>query len=221
MPERLRFETLRSMEISFNRLSPGFGCGLMLSSLPAFTSSDPLITIMSNYGFEKIYADKTAQKILTNSGLLKTFYDNAFKNKTPLQQNFRSTFGNQEIFLVFDNAIKTAWFIAEPQNKIALANYFRDAVSFRLKSEGIVLFGSTNRLTPVGWQNLHDLLQEKFMQRLGRIERVEIANLLTGVRWAPPTLKIGVTLLNMKEFKEIWATVDAALKGGPAEETQR
>ncbi len=216
MPERLRFENLRSLEISFNQLSPKFGCGLMLSSLPLFNSCDPLVTVMANYGFEKIYADKPAQKILSNSGLLKTFYENAFKNKTPLQQNFRSTFGNQEIYLVFDTELKSAWFISEPHNKIALTNYFRDALSLRLKSEGILLVGSTNKLTPVGWQNLYDLLQEKFMSRLGRIERIEIMSLMSEVRWRPPTLGLGVTMLNMKEFKEILALIDAAVKGRPS-----
>lgn len=213
MPERLRFESQRSMEISFNRLSPQFGCGLMLSGLPLFDSSDPLVAVMTSYGFEKIYADKPAQKILSNSGLLKAFYDNAFQNKTPLPQNFRTNFGNQEIYLIFDSALKTAWFVAEPHNKIALTNYFRDAISLHLKNEGILLVGSTNKLTPIGWQNLHDLLQEKYMSRLGRIERVEIMSLMSEVRWRPPTLGLGVTMLNMKEFKEIWAMVDAVVKG--------
>ncbi|MGQ9708296.1 MAG: hypothetical protein ACUVUR_05415 [bacterium] len=213
IPERFRLESHRSIEISFNRLSPRIGCGLMLNSLPRFHSLEPLFAVMNNYGYEKVHADKPAQKTLAITPLLKQFYDSAFNNKSPLQQNFRNTYGNQEVYLAFDPAIKTAWFVSEPQNKIALANYFRDATSLQLKADGIALVGSTTRLSPVGWQNLHDLLSDKFMSRLGRVERIEITSLLTGVRWRPPVLGLGVMMLNTKEFKEVQVTVDAAIKG--------
>ncbi len=214
MPEKLRIDTHRSIEISFARLSPRIGCGLMLASLPRFDASDPLNAIMQNYGYNKIHADKPAQKILTNSGLLKSFYDNAFTNKTPLQQNFRSTFGHLEIYLAFDPTLKTAWFVSDPQNKIVLTNYYRDALSLGLKADGILLTGSLPKLTPVGWQNLHDLLNDEFFKKYGPIERVEIMSILSGARWRPPSLGLGVTLLNMREFKDIKAAVDAAFRGG-------
>jgi len=185
----------------------------MLAGLPKFETLDPLNTVMANYGYEKIHADKPAQKILATPPLLKQFYDNAFNNKTPLQQNFRNAFGNQQIYLAFDSAVKTAWFIADPQNKIALTNYFRDATVLQLKSEGIILTGSITRVTPVGWQNLHDLISDKFRSRLGRIEKIDIMSVMSGVRWRPPTLGLGAALLNMKEFKEILATIDAAITG--------
>ncbi len=193
----------------------------MLASLPPFTSSDPLNAVMNNYGYNKIHADKPAQKILTNSGLLKTFYDNAFTNKTPLLQNFRSTFGHLEIYLALESALKTAWFISDPHNKIALTNYYRDATSLGLKADGILLLGSTLKLTPVGWQNLYYLLTDDFVKKYGPIERVEIMSMLSGVRWRPPSLGLGVTLLNMKEFKEIKTTVESAMKGGTDEEIHK
>lgn len=186
----------------------------MLAHLPRFESSDALNNVMNNYGYNRIHADKPAHKTLSNPGLLKQFYDNAFTNKTPLPQNFRSTFGHLELYLAYDPAIKTAWFISDPQNKIALTNYFRDAVSLGLKAQGVLLLGSTPRLTPVGWQNLHDLLSDEFLKKYGPIERVEIMGLLTDVRWRPPSLALGVTFLNLREFKDVRTTVENALRGG-------
>lgn len=185
----------------------------MLATLPRFESLDALNNIMNNYGYNRIHADKQAQKTLANSALLKQFYDNTFINKTPLQQNFRSAYGHIEIYLAVDATIKSAWFISDPQNKIALVNYFRDAVSLGLKADGVLLLGSTPKLTPVGWQNLHDLLRPEFFQRYGPIERVEIMSLLSRARWRPPSLGLGVTLLNLREFKDVRAAVESALLG--------
>ncbi|MCX7733043.1 MAG: hypothetical protein N2248_07785 [candidate division WOR-3 bacterium] len=193
----------------------------MLEKLPRFTASDPLNAVMANYGYQRIAADVPAQKILTNPGLLKNFYDNAFTNKTPLPQNFRSVYGTQEIYLAYDPGLKGAWFISDPQNRIALLNYFRDAVSLGLKADGVLLLGSTPKLTPVGWQNLHDLLDEDFLKQYRPIERVEIMSILPGVRWRPPTLGLGVTFLNMKELREIRATVAEAIRGGTEGEIHR
>lgn len=186
----------------------------MLAGLPSFSGSDPLNAIMGSYGYERIFADKPAQKILTNSGLLKNFYDNAFLNKMPFVQNFRSSFGNQEIYVAYDLALKSVWFVSDPKNKMGLVNYFRDAVSLGLKADGIQLVGSTPKLTPVGWQNLHDLLTDELFKGYGPIERIEIMSVLSGVRWRPPTLGLGVTFLNLKELKEIRETVVEAIKGG-------
>lgn len=185
----------------------------MLATLPRFESLDALNNIMNNYGYNRIHADKQAQKTFANSALLKQFYDNTFINKTSLQQNFRSTYGHIEIYLAVDATIKSAWFISDPQNKIALVNYFRDAVSLGLKADGVLLLGSTPKLTPVGWQNLHDLLRPEFFQRYGPIERVEVMSLLSGARWRPPSLGLGVTLLNLREFKDVRAAVESALLG--------
>jgi hypothetical protein len=216
MPTKLRLEAYRSLEISFALLSPKYGCGVMLGSLPRFNASDPLHNAMSNYGYENLFADKAAQKVVENSGLLKQFYDNAFTNKTQLRQNFRNVYGHLEVFMVIDAAAKTAWFVADPTNRVALVNYYRDAVSLGLKPLGVLLLGSTVRLTPSGWQNLFDLLTDKFFNANPGVHRVEIMGALDGVRWRTNTLGLGVTLLNFREVPEIEAAVQDALRGaGP------
>ena len=221
MPTKLRLEAHRSLEITSATLSPNLGCGRMLHSLPRFNASDPLHNSMSNYGYENLFADKAAQKIVENSGLLKQFFDNAFTNKTPLRQNFRSVYGHLEVFMAIDATAKTAWFVADPPNRVALENYSRDAVSFGLKPLGILLLGSTVRLTPAGWQNLHDLLSDKFLNDHAGIQRVEIMGMLDGVRWRANTLGLGVTLLNFRDFPEIVSAVNAALRGSAGPETRR
>jgi len=102
MPAKLRLAAHRSLEITSAALSPAFGCGLMLRSLPRFNASDPMHNAMANYGFENLFADKAAQKVIENSGLLKQFYDSAFTNKTPLRQNFKNVYGHLEVFMAID-----------------------------------------------------------------------------------------------------------------------
>lgn len=220
MPTKLRLELNRMLEISFATLSPTYGCGSMLRSLPRFSSSDPLLDIMSNYGYQEVAGDKAAQKLVANPGLLRQFHENAFSNKLPLADNYKDVYGHLEVFLATDAAAKTAWFVADPPNRIALLNYYRDAVSFGLKPLGVLLLGSTVRLTAAGWQNLHDLLTDDFFNIHPGIQRVEIMSVLDGVRWRANTLGLGVTMLNFRELPEIeTAAVKALLIRGP--ETRR
>jgi hypothetical protein len=221
MPTKLRLEAYRSLEISLATLSPNFGCGKMLRSLPQFNASDPLLNAMSNYGYPNLAGDKPAQKLVENSGLLKQFFDNAFTNKMPLRQNFRGTYGHLEVFMALDAAVRTAWFVGDPTNRVALENYSRDAVSLGLKPLGIPLLGSTVRLTAAGWQNLHDLLSDKFLNDHASIRRIEIMGTLDGVRWRANCLGLGVTLLNFRELPEIFASVKAALRGPSGPQIQR
>jgi len=220
MPTKLRLDAHRSLEITLAKLSPKFGCGLMLDGLPRFNGSDPLLNAMSNYGYTTLGADKTAQKLVQNSGLLKQFFDNAFTNKLPLRQNFRDVYGHVEVYMATDAAIRSAWFVSDPPNRIALVNYFRDAVSLGLKPLGVLLLGSTVRLTPAGWQNLHDLVSDRFLNAHSDIQRIEIMTVLSGVRWRTNTLGLGVMLLNFREPKEIETTVEAALRGATGPEVQ-
>ena len=216
MPTKLRLEAYRSLEISSATLSPAFGCGLMLRDLPRFNASDPLHNTMANYSYENLFADKPAQKLVENSGLLKQFYDSAFTNKTPLRQNFRSVYGHLEVFMAIEAAVKTAWFVADPTNRVAFMNYYRDAVSLGIKPLGVLLLGSTVRLTPAGWQNLFDLLSDKLFNAHPEVQRIEIMGVLDGVRWRANTLGLSVTLLNFREFPEIETAVRTALRGaGP------
>jgi len=212
MPAKLRLEAHRSLEISLAALSPAFGCGAMLRNLPRFSASDPLHNAMANYGYENLFADKAAQKIIENSGLLKQFFDGAFTNKTPLRQNFRNVFGHVDVFMAIDAAAKTAWFVADSANRMALMNYDRDALSVGLKTLGVLLLGSTVRLTAAGWQNLHDLLSDKFFSAHPGIQRIEILGVEDRARYRAGTLGIGASLLNLREFPEVVATVGAALR---------
>jgi hypothetical protein len=212
MPAKLRLEAHRSLEISLAALSPAFGCGLMLRSLPRFNASDPMHNAMANYGFENLSADKTAQKILENSGLLKQFYDGAFTNKTPLRQSFKNVYGHLEVFMAIDATAKSAWFVADPTNRMALMNYYRDAVGLGLKPLGIPLLGSAVRLTAPGWQNLYDLLSDKFFSAHPGIQRIEILGVEGGARYRAGTLGVGASLLNLREFPDVLATVEAVLR---------
>jgi hypothetical protein len=213
MPAKPRLEQHHAIEISIKRLSPRIGSGLMLANLPKPDFSDALINVMANYEITTIHADSTARKLIDNSGLLKNFYDNAFTNHVPLRQNFRTTYGHLAVFLAYDSQAHTAWFVAESQNRVALANYYRDASSLGLKTLGILLVGSTARLNAIGWQNLHDLLTDKFISAHPGIQRVEVMSTLSGVRWRAPCLGLGVTVLNIKELPEIRELVEAAMGG--------
>jgi hypothetical protein len=220
MPAKLKLDVYRSMEVELSRLSPRYGCGLMLKDLPAFGSSDALTNVMTNYGYARVFADRPAQKLVTNPGLAKPFYDNAFNQKMALRQNFRTTFGHLGLYLAHDAREKSAWFIADAQNRAALVNYYRDAVSLGFKASGILLTGSVIKLTPVGWQNLHDLLSDKFVNDHAGIQRVEVMSVLSGVRWRAGILGLGVTLLNFREPAEIQNMVDAAFRGEGGGEIQ-
>lgn len=213
MPAKLRLESQRSIEISMVKLSPQIGCGLMLAGLPEYDASDPMVNAMTSYGYVKLRADKAAEKLVSNPALLKQFYDNAVTSKTPLRSNFKAVYGALEVYMAIDPAAKTAWFVADQHNRIALVNYARDAVSLGLKTLGILLMGSTVRLSPIGWQNLHDVLSDKFLNIHREVQRVEVMGMLGGVRWRPNCLGLGATLLNFREPADIIAVVERALRG--------
>ncbi len=213
MPVKLRLDIERSLEVSLARLSSKYGCGLMLASLPKYDESDALLAVMDHYGYKHLAADRAAQRIISNPTLLKSFYENAFEHKRPIRRNFYDTFGNQDLFLAIDPKQKSAWFVSEPPNKIALVNYFRDSVSLGLKALGVMLTGSTPRLTPLGWQNLHDVLADEFFLRHPEVKHVEVMSTIAGARWREPNLGLGVTMLNLKGLTQIREMVEGALLG--------
>lgn len=220
MPPRLKLDVERSLEISIARLSDRIGCGLMLHELPKFDREEPLLNVMGNYGFTDVYADRPAQKLLSNRGLLKSFYENAFNNKTKLRTNFHQVYREHDLFLAFDPKVKHCWFVADPQNRMALINYNRDAASLGLKSLGIVLTGAKVRLTPFGWQNLHELLSDRFFELHPEVKRIEVLSVLSGVRWREPNLGLGVTFLNFRELAQVMENTEAALRGESGGEIQ-
>lgn len=213
MPPRLRLDLERSMEISLARLSPRYGCGLMLRRLPRYDESDALLNVMNHYGYKTIAADKPAARIISDSNLLRRFHENAFEEKIPIRRNFYQVFGTSEVFLAVDPKQHNAWFVSDPLNRMELLNYFRDSVSLGVKAQNVMLVGSTPRLTPAGWQNLHDLLSDEFFLRHPEIKQIEILSSIAGARWRKPFLGLGVTLLNMKDATGVRIAVDAVLAG--------
>jgi hypothetical protein len=137
-----------------------------------------------------------------------------------LRQNFRGVYGHLEVFMALDAQARAAWFVADSPNRMALVNYFRDAASLGLKPLGVLLLGSTVRLTAMGWQNLYDLLTDKFFNDHPGIQRIEVMSVLAGVRWRANCLGLGVTLLNFRELPEIQTAVEAALRGATGPEIQ-
>lgn len=200
------------IKVLIDHLSPKIGCGKMLTNVPAFPSSESFKKAMENYGIKNTYADKKALKFLEDNKLVGPFLSNILTSKTPLDANFKFSFTSGEMVLAVDEAKGSAWFIAEPGNKIALENYYKDAVSNILKSLGITLTGSTVRLTPYGWQTLHDVINADFVHQHPEVKRVEVMTVLAGLRWRDPDLGLGITLLNFSDPNKILIDIEALLK---------
>lgn len=212
MPPILRLHLLRVIRISIDHLSPKIGCGKMLHSIPVFAAAESFAKAMEGYGIKTIYADKTAQKNLENSKFTGPFMSNAASGRTSLVDNFRFSFTTPDIVLAYDPKKASAWIVAEPSNRMALENYYRDAVPNILKSLGLTLTGSTVRLTPYGWQNLHDVISEDFVNSHPEVKRIEVMAVLAGLRWRAPDLGLGITLLNFAESDKIRNDIEALLK---------
>jgi len=185
----------------------------MLHNLPRYTESEMLQSVLAEYGYGTVHADKSARKIVSDSALLGIFHDNAIEAKTPLADNFLQVFGNHDLLMAHDLKEKAAWLVSEAFNKLELANYYRDAVRIGLQPTGLVLTGSVPRLTPMGWQNLHDLLSDEFLAQHPTVKRIEIMSSIPGTRWREPSLGLGVTMLNLNDIDKLRKAVDASLKG--------
>jgi hypothetical protein len=212
MPPILRLNFLRAIRVSIDYLSPKIGCGKVLASIPIFPASESFLKAMESYGIKIIYADKIAQKYLTNSKFAGPFMSNAATGKTSLEANFKFSFTTADMVLAYDDRKGSAWFLAEPDNKLALENYYRDAVPNILKSLGLTLTGSTVRLTPYGWQNLFDVINADFVRSHPEVKRIEVMTVLAGLRWRPPDLGLGITLLNFAEPDKIKNDIEALIK---------
>lgn len=200
------------IKVSLDHLSPKIGCGKMLTNVPVFPSSESFKKAMENYGIKNTYADKKALKFLEDNKLVGPFLSNILTSKTPLDANFKFSFTSGEMVLAVDEVKGSSWFIAEPGNKIALENYYKDAVPNILKSLGVTLTGSTVRLTPYGWQTLHDVINADFVHQHPEVKRVEVMTVLAGLRWRDPDLGLGITLLNFSGPDKILVDIEALLK---------
>ena len=214
MPPILRLNNTRVIKVLIDHLSPKIGCGKVLTSIPVFNSAESFRKAMESYGVKIIYADKAAHKYLENSKMTGPFISNIMTSKTPIDSNFKYSFPNTDIVLAVDDEKGNAWFLAEPSNRLALENYYRDAVPNILKSLGVTLTGSTVRLTPYGWQNMFDIVNADFIHNHPDVKRVEVMTVLAGLRWREPDLGMGITLLNFTEPDKIRNDIEALLKKG-------
>jgi len=209
MAVSLRLTAEKLLDVNSSWLSPRIGCGQMLSGIPRYSGSEVLRDVMREYGYDIVHADKQATKLLDNNdSLVRTFCSNFEGTKMPIKVNYRSAFGLKDLFLVLDLITKSAYFIASPESKLALNNYFRDAMPGLMQNFKVTLGGSTNRLTPIGWQNLHDVMTEgNFRIDFPEVQKIEIMSTLPGARWRQPTLEVGVQLMNFTEAKAIRLTI--------------
>jgi hypothetical protein len=205
MAVSLRIVTEKLINVDQALLSPKIGCGLMLSRIPRYSPNDVLREVIQSYDYETVFADKQAAKFLdSNESLVRSFCSNAEGSRMPIKVNYKAAFGLKDVFLVLDLNAKSAYFIQAPENKLALNNYYRDVMPGLMQSFGVALSGSTNRLTPVGWQSLHDLMTDgDFRSDFPDVEKIEIMSTLSTSRWRKPVAEIGVNMLNLSDPKSI------------------
>ena len=192
----LRIETFRWLTVEQDKLSPNIGCGMVLKRTPKFYGSDAFNKVLSSYSIRNIYTDTVAQKLLQSEKTIKQFYTSALSLMS-LNDNFRITFANSQLFLLVDFDKESAWILGEVENRLLFINYYRDLVPNILKEFGIVISGSYGRLMPVGWQNLYDVIDAEFVKSYSDIKTIEILSVLTKARWRSPILSIGINLLNL------------------------
>jgi hypothetical protein len=212
MPPMLRINITHVIKVSVDNLSPKIGCGKILASVPVFAASESFHKAMESYGIKIIYADKLAHKHLANGKYTGPFISNAATGKTTIDLNFKFSFTSADMYLAFDDKKESAWFVSELSSKLALENYYRDAVPNILKGLGVTLTGSVIRLTPYGWQNIFDLINDDFVHNHPEVKRVEVMTVLAGLRWRTPDLGLGITLLNFTEPDKIRSDIEGLLK---------
>jgi hypothetical protein len=211
------------MAINSSFLSPRIGCGQMLTRIPAYQGNEIFRDVMRAYSFPKLHADKPAAKILEDEEhLMRQFCINAEDGKLPLKLNFRGVYAVRDIFLLTDQARQSAYFVAAPDNRLALTNYYRDAMFKLPEMLGLTLAGSTNRLTPIGWQNLHDIMNDvNFRSSYPGVERIEVMASLPAARWRQPVLEVGVNLLNFSNAKAVRQAMTSEVLGGAEADSDR
>lgn len=213
---RLRGERL--MKIDCRLLDSQDGCGLMLAGIPRYRPDNVFPDVMRKYNCPNVFADKRAARMLDeNEILMRRFCRQADEFKVNLKQNFRSVYSQCGIFLAVDPAQGNAYFLAEPEHYLALANYFRDVLPGLTKSLGITVKGSTGRLTQVGWRNLFDLCgNADFRNQCPKVKHIEVMVVTVTSEWRAPSLHLGVSLLNLGGAATVIETALEALLAADA-----
>jgi hypothetical protein len=215
MAVALRVNQDHSLQIQSNLLNPKIACGLMLSKIPPFKGNDVFREVMSSYGFHHVNTDREAAKLLEDKEeLMRAFCTNAEVNKMALKMNFKVVYGAKEMLLALDAPMKTAYFLAASDNRLMLTNYSRDVMPKLAERLRLAVSGATSRLTAVGWQNVHDLINDiNFKSDFAEIDKLELTSSVAGARWRKPVLELGVNLLNFKDPASIRAEILQEIKG--------
>ncbi|MEO0101823.1 MAG: hypothetical protein ABIK84_05420 [candidate division WOR-3 bacterium] len=208
----LRLVTEKFLFISEDLLFPKIGTGLLLATLPKFIPLDSVAQVFVSYGLNELYADKKAKKYWEKEEFVGPFCTNLIVNKMSLVENFRAVFGKEDIYFLVDQDKKKGFFIAEKENIVIATNYHRDAMPKLLKNLGIVLWGSTIKINPLGWQNLYELLTSDFLKNFPEVKRIEIISTAPGIRFKPPALQLEVALINFSSLEKIKEVLTESLK---------
>lgn len=187
------------MRIDCRLLDSQDGCGLMLAGIPRYRPDNVFPDVMRKYNCPNVFADRRAARMLDeNENLMQRFCRQADEFKLNLKQNFRTVYAQSGIYLAIDPGQRAAYFLAEPEHYLALANYYRDALPGLTRSLGITVRGSTGRLSPAGWHNLFDLcVSSDFRNRCPPVRHIEVMVITTAAEWRAPSLYLGVSLLNL------------------------
>lgn len=191
--------------ISSEYLNEKIGCGAILKNIPVFHEIVGLCQAFKNYGIDEVRADKQAQKILQKEEIVGPFCSNALVNKIPLKPNFRTSFLNQDICLIVDEYKKIAYFISEPANKLALVNYYRDAVPNLAKKLNILIRGALMKLNPKGYKNLYELLNSEIIPLLKErnIKNIEIISAGVGISIVNHSLRLETGVVNFYDTPKL------------------
>ncbi|MCS7249768.1 MAG: hypothetical protein N2323_04020 [candidate division WOR-3 bacterium] len=202
-------EEERFLVISSEYLSEKVGCGAILKNIPVFREIIGLWQAFKNYGIEEVRADKQSQKILQKEEIVGPFCSNALVNKIPLKPNFKTSFLNQDIYLIVDEYKKIAYFISEPANKLAIVNYYRDAVPNLAKKLNIFIRGALSKLNPKGYKNLYELLNSEIIPLLKEknIKNIEIISAGVGISIVNHSLRLETGLVNFSDTPKLIAEI--------------
>lgn len=189
------------LQVDRRLLDPASGCGLMLATTPRYHPANAFPDVMRRYDFANVYADKRAARILDEDGdLMRQFCHRLDEFGVALRQNFLAIYAPCGIHLALDPNQHAAYFLAEPESYLALRNYFRDALPGALEQLGIAFKGSSSRLTPVGWHNLFELVNNTdFRCHVPPLRSIEVMAMASNANWHAPNLYLSVSLLNLAD----------------------
>lgn len=201
----IKREEEKFLIISSQYLNEKIGCGAILKNIPIFHEIVGICQAFKNYGIDEVRADKQAQKILQKEEIVGPFCSNALVNKIPLRHNFRTSFLNQDICLIVDEYKKIAYFISEPANKLAIINYYRDAIPNLAKKLNILVRGALTKLNSKGYKNLYELLNSEIISLLKEknIKSIEIIGAGVGISIINHSLRIETGLINFLDIKKL------------------